>query len=172
MRKISRKQLRKNALLSLLDGELQKVHHNAVMPRVKEWSYLPSDIMDHVHEYLSYINHSEIDDINRLHEEYDYHFHSPSSRGSVYQYGRSGATLAPESWIKSYGQRFIVRSSEDFGLSYGRIFALYDDIRRWNAWLKKYNSSDNYEAMLSELIVELLKKKDQEAREYAVNLLI
>ena len=172
---MTKKAKRKARLLDLLNRELQDLHHNAELGWVKEWSDLPEALQEAIQEREAERYSWELQEINdtRYPSEGDYiEQRIARDYGEVCTYGRSGATCAPSAWVRTHGgSSFSIIEVDVEEITFGAVFALFRDVRDWNAYVKAECSAESRRENMADYIAEWLADREEEKRIYIARLL-
>ena len=158
-----KKSLRRAIQRKLLNEALDAVYHNGSVHYFKD---VPKKYEMAAQEALELQWEEDLREINDdVFGEEGYIEHDVAEKyGKVLHYGRSGATIAPKSWMMADSH---VKRPENFELSYGNIWALIADINAFNALIEGFVSAAYIDTVLDPWLEERLYEDAREAKKYA-----
>lgn len=163
------KAARKARLLSLLNCELERVHHNATLhcpplPEMSKYSKAEQErIKDYIYSDLNDLIEWEIEELNEGDIAREY--------GSVYCYGRGGATCAPEGWMGGF-ERAWPKSAEGGILSFGKIVPFIRIVADWNEAIRDFCSENHLSFICADAFAQVAGEIDAGRAELASMLII
>lgn len=146
-----------------LQNELDNLYHNAIISasKLRTESDYEADLLE---EFIQDTVRTAIEDIPYSHPEI-------AKYGEVYQWGRSGATLAPEGLIQQKGgSQFRIKTVDELELSNPGKKVLLKALIEFNESVKMFCATigdETLEYIRSEYADDLKENKDKKRQYYS-----
>lgn len=146
-----------------LQNELDNLYHNATIRagKLRTESDYEADLLE---EFLQDTVRTAIEDI-------PYSYPEIAKYGEMYQWGRSGATLAPEGLIQQEGgSRFRIKTVDELELSTSDKKELLKALKEFNKSVKMFCTTirdETLEYIRSEYADKLEENKDKKRQYYS-----